>query len=720
MRKIYSTTVLAQAEILRVVLRRHGIESVLENENAAMAVAAVPIPAVPFVISVDDQDAEEATRIVLAELKGEHAPIGSAIHVRTPCACGKMIDVLQGEDPPEECPWCGRRFGSTEAPVAPSRTSRPVVALIVLAVIFILGLLFWGGFPAIRKPQEGTRNLTRQADARGESTIPQLMENLLARMDSVPVPRIVPVDPEPILAALTAELPEERTRFAATLAEAKTPSAIAEAWLRGLIDRCPDWALEAGLAESPRLERYSERAAKTGVLFEALALRRLRELVPRPASIEDRMFERHLERNLLAHEIFGARITDPRTGILGVQASYQVKDNPALLAQRLEDVPGMLDALQAELKSPPQLWIDLALRDLNDAMHLLREFELSGGGGRVHAAVTTARNALSGYGTRLRTLRAENHPLPPRNPRWITFLLRDAEFSDRSPREVVRVLLEEASRSHARWSAGLDKPPPSVAPFTTDEWFREVQSMVDRARQLTLERGVAEVPSDEPPRVTRSWLLVSGAHDWPYYGCQPLAPAMNARVWVRLWDSREAPTSACSKTIAQVNVLAEIFPGRHLHDLLSRRAPLVRKTCGTLSLGEGWRERCVQWALEVLPGTASESTLLEGHRFTRCWTAAVETCFLSGALTEFQAVEMLMAGLAGSEDEARERLAWAMLNPAYWASGILGERDIAVVLAEQQTRLGAAFDLKRFHTRLLGYGQTPIALIREDLRRDAK
>ena len=53
-------------------------------------------------------------------------------------------------------------------------------------------------------------------------------------------------------------------------------------------------------------------------------------------------------------------------------------------------------------------------------------------------------------------------------------------------------------------------------------------------------------------------------------------------------------------------------------------------------------------------------------------------------------------------------------------SAVLGDQDIVRLRGELEATLGATFDLGRFHTRLLGYGHTPIALIREEMRRAPK
>ena len=62
MKQIYLTESLQEAELLRVFLRREGIESLLENEftsNVALSATALPL-----IIAVQDEDEAEALRVI--------------------------------------------------------------------------------------------------------------------------------------------------------------------------------------------------------------------------------------------------------------------------------------------------------------------------------------------------------------------------------------------------------------------------------------------------------------------------------------------------------------------------------------------------------------------------------------------------------------------------------------------------------------------------------
>jgi len=173
---------------------------------------------------------------------------------------------------------------------------------------------------------------------------------------------------------------------------------------------------------------------------------------------------------------------------------------------------------------------------------------------------------------------------------------------------------------------------------------------------------------------------------------------------------------ACSPSLALIHVAAATIPGHHLRTLIARRdGTLLRRLYWSHSLSLGWHEYCVRWAAEAAPEGRAEASLLEGWRFTDCWSGAVQLCYLAGTLTEEEALEMLQQGLGETPEQARSILAWSTLEPLDHLNAVVGAHDIERLRDEMQSRPG--FDLASFHTRLLGYGHTPIALVREELLR---
>jgi hypothetical protein len=709
MKKVYSTTLIGQAEMLQMILRSRGIESRLENEGAAHYAVGLPSAAAPILIVVDDEDAEEAARVIAAEIQRPHGSNPTALQVQLRCACGRTLEYPKGEEPPDECPWCGRPTQFSAAPAAahpPGPTSKvpsgAILALLLVAVaISIIAYRGGTGRGPLNASEESQTGWNRR-----------LRERILA----IPPASVPPVDPDAIAAPLIKEFPDEAARFAAAMNGAAGVEALAERWNRLSIELSPDWAMEQGFVDSPRLSHYSRKDDRRQILMNALALRQLRTLLGPAPALDGRLFERHLEHILLQYVLFGDGIIDPRPAFWGVQACAHVLGQPELLAERLEQVPDVVREFRRDLGNVPRLWIPIALDESNAAMMLLRDIEKTAGGERLKTAVKKARETLSDYADALRKLQDGTRTTTPRDPRWTLFLVRDAEFSDRGPREAAGLLLDEANNSYARWKASSPRSPKETRTFTAPEWEEELRRLVARARELTEERRFAELPPNELPVLTARPDGSKEHPEWPRYAARPFEATLRAHLRVAPWG--DGGTKACSSALALVNVAAETYPGRHLRTLLSRRdGTLLRRLYWSHSLPEGWYEYSRRWAVETAPECRADAALLEAWRFMDCWSGAVQLCYLAGTLTQEEALQMLEQGLGETAEGAQSQLAWSTLGSLYHASGLLGDLDLTRLEGELETKLGSAFDRRQFHTRLLGYGHTPIALVREEMLR---
>ncbi len=113
--KVWSSTKHTEAELLRVELRRAGIESVLENAGGADYAIGLGTALVPYVIAVAEPDAARAREILDAERAAPEAGphpdryIPPVAMIEFPCACGRTLEVPPDFDGLEmDCPFCGR------------------------------------------------------------------------------------------------------------------------------------------------------------------------------------------------------------------------------------------------------------------------------------------------------------------------------------------------------------------------------------------------------------------------------------------------------------------------------------------------------------------------------------------------------------------------------------------------------------------------------------
>lgn len=72
MKRVYSTSSLQEAELLRVFLRQNGIESIIENEYSSLMVTMSPT--VPLIITVGDDDLDGAVHVIRKHLAKREKP----------------------------------------------------------------------------------------------------------------------------------------------------------------------------------------------------------------------------------------------------------------------------------------------------------------------------------------------------------------------------------------------------------------------------------------------------------------------------------------------------------------------------------------------------------------------------------------------------------------------------------------------------------------------
>jgi len=113
MQTLYSTSNLAQADLLMTVLRNHGIDCVLDNQYGWYGIG-MPTSVTPLVITVRAVDHGRASGVLRdaleGRLKGLEIPAEMLSTIR--CGCGKDLEIpVELEDSGFECPWCGRATG---------------------------------------------------------------------------------------------------------------------------------------------------------------------------------------------------------------------------------------------------------------------------------------------------------------------------------------------------------------------------------------------------------------------------------------------------------------------------------------------------------------------------------------------------------------------------------------------------------------------------------
>jgi uncharacterized protein (DUF885 family) len=161
----------------------------------------------------------------------------------------------------------------------------------------------------------------------------------------------------------------------------------------------------------------------------------------------------------------------------------------------------------------------------------------------------------------------------------------------------------------------------------------------------------------------------------------------------------------------------ECYPGHYVHSLYMTEAPsLARKTMYASSFGEGW-------------GLYTEEALFD-HGYARGdakkefgmlrW-ALVRSCRLQAGIrvhtrgmTMEEATQLFMDHAHMERSNAEREAYRAAFDPLYLVYTI-GAMQIRKLRDDVRAKEGPAFDLARFHARILSQGSLPVALLRRVL-----
>jgi uncharacterized protein (DUF885 family) len=283
--------------------------------------------------------------------------------------------------------------------------------------------------------------------------------------------------------------------------------------------------------------------------------------------------------------------------------------------------------------------------------------------------------------------------------------------------ELERMAEGDLARNRAAYEAlakSVQKSRPSPA-----ELLHEVRQVVDGAREFMLARHIVTLPApphvevkETPPfmRWNSAFLNPGGVFD---------RADLPAYYYVTLpdpsWPPKEQEEYVMSRGEIVSTSVHEVFPGHYLHGLWQRSAPtFVQKVSWSYSFGEGWAHYAEQMMIEE--GFASErpearlgqlsDALLRNCRFVASIGIHVRGMSVDEAKRRF--VEDCKQDEAG----ARQQAVRGTFDPGYFAY-TLGKLQILELREEAKRRLGARFELGKFHDALLAHGAPPVPLIRE-------
>lgn len=160
----------------------------------------------------------------------------------------------------------------------------------------------------------------------------------------------------------------------------------------------------------------------------------------------------------------------------------------------------------------------------------------------------------------------------------------------------------------------------------------------------------------------------------------------------------------------------EGVPGHHLQIAIAleqRGLPAFRRNGGFNAFVEGWALYSERLADEL--GLYPDDLARFGMLSDQAWRAVrlvVDTGLHAKGWSRQQAIDYMKDHLAASEHEIVQEVDRYTIWPGQALSYKVGQIELLALREESKKKLGAAFDLKRFHDKVLSGGALPLPVLR--------
>jgi uncharacterized protein (DUF885 family) len=410
---------------------------------------------------------------------------------------------------------------------------------------------------------------------------------------------------------------------------------------------------------------------------------------------------------------------------------------PAAL-DRLQAIPGFLDAARITLDGPPSVFVDSALAMLGGGGELVVQLAMAMAGEApelrepLQAATAAALESLKSFGAALRD-EVEPHPDPQ------AFAIGEEQFGRRlhfehaltsGAPELWRYglhLQEETEARLTELAAGMGARPwrelvddlRGDAPGP-DDLLDAYREELARAHRFVLDRDLVTAPTGPVEVVPTPAFLASLV---PFAAYEPPPIYLGAQQG-RFYVTRPDPTlpaeafaqqrrGHCRHAIAAM-VAHEAYPGHHLQLLTAQGlGSEVRRHLWTPVMVEGWALYCEQLMDEAgYYRTAEERLFQQVNLLWRAVRVVLDVGLHTRGMTPGEAVEYMVSHLPIERRSAEAEVRRYCAMPTYQLCYAVGRRELLRLRDAVRELAGADYSPKRFHDTVLAYGGLPVSLAR--------
>ena len=487
----------------------------------------------------------------------------------------------------------------------------------------------------------------------------------------------------------------------------------------------------------------------------------------RPAQIDYEILRDSLALDLWQAENIRRFEDDPRVYgdyttesvfLLFAQSSLPKTANVANALARMAEVPRVLAEAQANLRTPPRVVVETAIKqNLGAIAFYERElFELVG----KTASSDALRSAAARTAEALRQHQQflEKELLPRASGEWrigkekfakkfelelATGMTADQSLAE-AEAEFQRVTRDMYVLARQLWGVSFPKctlPPDDAAgrretvrkvlgEIARDHaqpqaLVREAQATVASLKRFIADKAILPLPEPDRCRIVEMPEFLRGNAVADLRCAPPLDPETPSFFSISPPPKDWPPARVASfveeynRKALQILTIHEAYPGHYVQLSYANRNPsLIRRTCGSDVFCEGWAVYCEQMMLDEGYGGGDVALRLAGLKF---YLRAVANAILDykmhcTELSDDEALRFLTEEAFQEEGEARLKIIRAKQGSVQLSYYFAGRTALVRMRQQVQRELGSAFNLGRFHQAILESGSLPVKYLREAIQ----
>jgi uncharacterized protein (DUF885 family) len=562
--------------------------------------------------------------------------------------------------------------------------------------------------------------------------------------------------------------------LAAPASAAETEDGKLTAYFKGYLD---EWFRQEPLAASRLgdhrfdhlLEDLSPESRAKWIARDRKALAELPKKIDYEKLTRDGQIDYEIFRHHLTYALWRAKNTKPFQDDPLVYNDYLTEPVYILLSQstlpkatnvkncvaRIRQIPRIVAAARANLRSPPKVHVETAIRRNRGAIAFYKAgiYQLAGETPTLSPLEPVADRLveeLEKYQTFL-----EKDLLPRAKGDW---RLGKKKFDQKmrleldaglSADEVFRDAQAEADRveremyviARQLWAGtfpGQPLPPDDedgrrtairrvLAHYDRDhgkvsDLVKDARATVDRIKGFIKEKDILRLPEPDRCKVIEMPEFQRGFSVAYLNPAPPLDPRASSYYAIspppKDWDTRtvESFMREYNRYLVQVLTVHEAYPGHYVQLAYSNRHPsLIRRVLSSGVFAEGWAVYTEQMMLDQGYGGGDLPMRLNQLKW---YLRAVTNALLDhqmhcGNMSDEEALKLLTRRAYQSEGEALGKVVRAKLSSCQLSTYFVGRMAFYRLRQAVQREQGEAFDLGRYHEAVLAHGTLPVKYLPE-------